>query len=60
MEDEYFATGYTREDLKAMHPSIELDPEWVKCPQCGRENSRETWNRFGSKCPNCRDLYGKD
>ena len=59
-KNEYFASGYTRKDLKAMHPNVELEPEWVMCPQCSRENSRDTWDKFGGKCPNCRDLYGKD
>jgi DNA-directed RNA polymerase subunit RPC12/RpoP len=56
----YFATGYSREELKAMHPTIDLEPEWVKCPQCGRENSKETWQKFGGKCPNCNDLFDKE
>jgi rubrerythrin len=56
----YSATGYSREELKAMHPTIDLEPEWVKCPQCGRENSKETWQKFGGKCPNCNDLFDKE
>jgi hypothetical protein len=35
-------------------------PEWKKCPQCGRENSVETWNRRGGNCPNCGDLHDKE
>jgi hypothetical protein len=30
--EEYFATGYTREELTAMHPTIDLGPEWAKLP----------------------------
>lgn len=57
---EYFATGYTREELKIMHPRIDLEPEWVKCPQCKRENSKETWAKFENKCPNCLGLLEKE
>lgn len=61
-QKEYFATGYSREDLSAMHPDIELtpDPAYKKCPQCKRENTIVTWEKFGGKCPNCSDLFDKD
>jgi hypothetical protein len=37
-----------------------IEPEWKKCPQCGRENSVETWRKLGGKCPNCNDLHDKE
>lgn len=36
------------------------EPEWRKCPQCGRENSTITWSKNNGKCPNCNDLNDKD
>ena len=40
--------------------SLGPEPEWKKCPQCGRENSVETWAKRGNRCPNCNGLFGKD
>ena len=47
-------------DPKADEESSEPPADWKKCPQCGRENSVVTWERFGGKCPNCNDLFDKE
>jgi len=50
-------------DIELPSPPVERtqdEPEWVKCSQCGRENSLETWVKFGDKCPNCQGLHDKE
>jgi hypothetical protein len=45
--------------LTAQPTPLPSDDEWIKCPQCNRENSADTWAKFGNKCPNCGDLFAK-
>jgi hypothetical protein len=63
----FSATGYLKSKIDALAAALAApaepakhEPEWRKCPQCSRENSTATWEKFGGKCPNCGDLFEKE